>query len=87
MSNSSILLLMKYTQRCVPTQSDGEKNTSFSGLEGLVMDSKSASEGNDLENEDVAHVEEFNEALKDLLQKTFVSLGFQFHHHKWTAMK
>jgi hypothetical protein len=49
-----------------PPQSDCEKNLSFSVVERLVMDSKSASE------EEIAHLEEFNGALKEL-GKRFVS--------------
>ena len=38
------------------------------------MDSKSVSGQDNSHKEEIAHVEEFNGALKELLQKSFVSL-------------
>jgi hypothetical protein len=47
------------------------KKYTCSVVERLVMDSKRASEEDDSHKEEIAHVEEFNGALKELLGKSF----------------
>jgi hypothetical protein len=70
---TSIPLVVSNLILVYPPQSDCEKIHYVFVLEGLVMDSKSASEEDDSHKEEIAHLEEFNGALKELLGKRFVS--------------